>query len=75
MLTAPFRPKRCIYDPLQEKIAEKSRYGVNSFSSQLVLKSVRTHFGKVVLSFRSIRTNLVKFSQLVPILVNSYSVW
>ena len=50
-------------------------YGVNSYSSQFVLKSIRTHFGQFVLSFRSIRTNLIKFSQLVLILVDSYSVW
>ena len=51
------------------------RYGVNSYSSQFVLKSIRTHFGQFVLSFRSIRTHLIKFSQLVLILVDSYSVW
>ena len=50
-------------------------YGVNSYSSQFVLKSIRTHFGQFVLNFWSIRTHLVKFSQLVLILVNSYSVW
>ena len=50
-------------------------YGVNSYSSQFVLKSTRTHFGQFVLNFRSIRTHRVKFSQLVLILVNSYSVW
>ena len=50
-------------------------YGVNSYSSQFVLKSIRTHFGQFVLSFRSIRTHLIKFSQLVLILVDSYSVW
>ena len=50
-------------------------YGVNSYSSQSVLKSIRTHFGQFVLGFRSIRTHLLKFSQLVLILVNSYSVW
>ena len=50
-------------------------YGVNSYSSQFVLKSIRTHFGQIVLSFRSIRTHLVKFSQLVLILFDSYSVW
>ena len=50
-------------------------YGVNSYSSQFVLKSIRTHFGQFVLSFRSIRTHLVKFSQLVLILVDSFSVW
>ena len=53
----------------------RCRYGVNSYSSQFVLKSIRTHFGQFVLSFRSIRTHLLKFSQLVLILVNSYSVW
>ena len=52
-----------------------SRYGVNSYSSQFVLKSIRTHFSQFVLSFRSIRTHLIKFSQLVLILVDSYSVW
>ena len=31
--------------------------------SQFVLKSIRTHFGQFVLSFRSIRTHLIKFSQ------------
>ena len=51
------------------------RYGVNSYSSQFVLKSIRTHFGQFVLSFRSIRTHLIKFSQLVLILIDSYSVW
>ena len=51
------------------------RYGVNSYSSQFVLKSMRTHFGQFVLSFRSIRTHLIKFSQLVLNLVDSYSVW
>ena len=50
-------------------------YVVNSYSSQFELKSIRTHFGQFVLSFRSIRTHLVKFSQLVLILVDSYSVW
>ena len=35
-------------------------YGVNSYSSQFVLKSIRTHFGQCVLSFRSIRTHVVK---------------
>ena len=50
-------------------------YGVNSYSSQFVLKSIRTHFGQFVLSFRSIRTHLVKFSQLVLSLVDSYLVW
>ena len=53
----------------------KGRYGVNSYSCQFVLKSIRTHFGQFVLSFRSIRTHLIKFSQLVLILVDSYSVW
>ena len=42
---------------------------------QFVLKSIRTHFGQFVLSFRSIRTHLIKFSQLVLISVDSYSVW
>ena len=50
-------------------------YGVNSYSSQFVLKSIRTHFGQFVLSFRSIRTHHIKFSQLVLNLVDSYSVW
>ena len=50
-------------------------YGVNSYASQFVLKSIRTHFGQIVLSFWSIRTHLVIFSQLVLILVDSYSVW
>ena len=54
---------------------ESSGYGVNSYSSQFVLKSIRTHFGQFVLSFRSIRTHVIKFSQLVLILVDSYSVW
>ena len=51
------------------------RYGVSSCSSQFVLKSIHTHFGQFVLSFRSIRTHLIKLSQLVLILVDSYSVW
>ena len=54
---------------------EEMWYGVNSYSSQFVLKSIRTHFGQFVLSFRSIRTHLIKFSQLVLILVDLYSVW
>ena len=33
------------------------RYGVNSYSSQSVLKTIRTHSGQFVLSFRSIRTH------------------
>ena len=51
------------------------RYAVNSYSSQFVLMSIRTHFGQFVLSFWSIRTHPIKFSQLVLILVDSYSVW
>ena len=54
-----------------EKCKKLFWYGVNSYSSQFVLKSIRTHFGQFVLSFRSIRTHLVKFSQLVLILVDS----
>ena len=53
------------------------RYEVNSFSSQFVLKSICSHFGQLVLVFRSIRTH--KFF-LRPIfssanLFNSYSFW
>ena len=50
-------------------------YGVDSYSSQFVLKSIRTHFGQFVLSLRSIRTHFIKFSKLVLILVDLYSVW
>ena len=46
-----------------------------SVRSQFILKSIRTHFVQFVLNVWSIRTHLVKFSQLVLILVNSYSVW
>ena len=52
-------------------------YGTESIRTQVnsVLKPIRTHLGQFVLSFRSICTHLFRFSQLVLILVDSYSVW
>ena len=53
----------------------RERYKVNSYSSKFVPKSIRTHFGQLVLSFRSIRTHLVLIWSIRSQLVNSYSFW
>ena len=43
--------------------------------SQFVLKSIRSHFGQLVLIFRSVRTQQYFLRSIRPHLVNSYSSW
>ena len=51
------------------------RYEVNSFSSQFVLKSIRSHFGQLVLILRSIHTHKIFLRSIRTHLVNLYSFW
>ena len=49
-------------------------YEVNSYISQFVLKSIRTHFGQFVFIFGQF-VLIIKLSQFVLISVNSYFKW
>ena len=55
------------------------RFPVNSYSSQFVLKSIRTHFGqfvlKILVNSYSFGQFVLMSGQFVLILVNSYSFW
>ena len=55
------------------------RVPVNSYSSQFVLKSIRTHFGqfvlKILVNSYSFGQFVLMSGQFVLILVNSYSFW
>ena len=54
-------------------------FPVNSYSSQFVLKSIRTHFGqfvlKILVNSYSIGQFVLMSGQFVLILVNSFSFW
>ena len=54
-------------------------FPVNSYSSQFVLKSIRTHFGqfvlKILVNSYSFGQFVLMSGQFVLILVNSYSFW
>ena len=60
---------------ISKLLATLFRYEVNSFSSQFVLKSIRSHFCQLVLILRSIRTYRIVLWAICTHLVNSYSFW
>ena len=63
------------YEVLMVSYCDRSRYEVNSFSSQFVFKSIRSHFGQLVLIFRSVRTHIIFLRFIRTHLVSSYSFW